>query len=71
MSSVRPADGMPEHGEPAALLPLPDSLAAAVEGSQGHVAGSGRWVKIAKQVGPLRQVVGPMGEEIRAAVLFL
>ena len=73
MSSVRPADvagGLPEHVEPAAPLLMFTSLAAAVGGSQGHVAGSGRWVKIAKQVGPLRQV-DPMGEEIRVAVLFL
>ena len=73
MASVRPASDEsqgPERVEATAPLPLPGSFAAAVGGSQSHVAGSGRRVKIAKQVQPLRQL-DPMGEKIRDAVLFL
>ena len=58
-ASVRPgvvADGLPERVETTAPLPLPGSLAAAVGKRPEPVVVSSRRMKIAKQVGPLRQV---------------
>ena len=63
-------DGLPERGETAAPLLMCNSLAAgAGRGPELASGRSSRRMRIAKQVGPLRQV-DPMGEGIRVAVLF-
>lgn len=65
------ADGLPEHVEAAAPLPLTGSLAAAV-GEQPEPC---CWLQplgqiLRSRLGPLRRV-DPMGEGIRVSVLFL
>ena len=73
-SSVRPAvlaDGLPERVEAAAPLLMFNNQAAAVWKRPEPVSfRSSRRMKIAKQVGPLRQL-DPVGEGIRDAALLL